>query len=179
MKKKHRFCCALRGQIIRFHSVSGDSASLFFFFHLPPASFSVSRDQSSKRQLELQPAKKTSTKNKDRFSVLVIFSWVWCVFLWVEMLAVLWAMSLVFVFYISGPHLKKNTKKTPTVYQDCTSQDHRCHTCSISCASILQAVGISYHNIHSWPRGPKAGLYRLRLWGRPARFSQREREIDR
>lgn len=97
------------------------------FPHLPAntaASFRVSKDHSNKRQLELQPAKNTYQEQSQILSTCHFQLGVMCL-CWVEMWLCCepWVLP---VCYISGPH------KTPTVYQDCTSQDQRYHTYDIS-----------------------------------------------
>lgn len=121
--------------------------------------------------LKKQKKKNTSIKNKARFWVLVIFSWVWCCLSLSGDVSMLWAMSPVDV-------LCQASTKTPTVYQDCTSQDHRNHTYSISRTQLCR---------HSWnPPQPTEGSHsrfiqsdRHMLWGGPACLSDSAETADR
>lgn len=101
---------------------------------------------------------KTSIKNKARFWVLVIFSWVWCVF-------AEWRCDCAVSHESCRCATFQAHTKTPTVYQDCTSQDHRNHTYSINDAQPCRLCVFLFfccleENLHIPTRGPTAGLYR-------------------
>lgn len=122
-KIKHRFCCALCCQMVNFHRVGSDSACyiLFIFFSIClPTLLPVSDwvKTIATRDSWSSSWHKTSNKNKDRFWVLVIFSWVWCV------KAECWCNCDVNHESYWCAAFQPYTKNA-LCNQDCTSQAHR------------------------------------------------------
>lgn len=110
--------------------------SVLFFIRLPTL---LSEDHSNNRQLELQPAKNKYQEQSQILSTCHFQLAVMCL-RWVEM----WLCCEPWVL----PVCFQAHTKTPTVYQNCTSQDHRYHTYSISraqpsmlCVSFLLPGG--------------------------------------
>lgn len=125
--------------MVHFHRFGGDSAWYILFFslfacqHCWAKTIATTDSWSSSLQ-------KTSIKNKARFLSTCHFQLAVMCLRWVEM----WLCCEPWVL----PVCFQAHTKTPTVYQNCTSQDHRYHTYSISraqpsmlCVSFLLPGG--------------------------------------